>query len=1064
MEGIEEYNTPIEVSISYTSAIGTMLAEEVAFTNDCLGVLAKRVVTLEERAGGQEVIRGQYNRCCCLSRRPVKRSSYLLLHQVKIIQMMTPNKPKPSKKKPTLPESDIVMQEILAHEGSSITASSTVSTQNEKMSQLVSQALLGYVKANLINNPIPNLKGKLSSLKEAICEAPASEVERIEQFSKAVKVCEDEVGIIEAWRATVKTWPVRVFDNDQLHQLARANKLADEDLHYHLSQNQHYTLNKAGVDEKLWDIFRIYHEEGANSKTADGVIESFKGVGNKICDCVKNPRAKELAVKALTVSDGFIGTPILDCNVIYNGLKSPETGVYQIMVHVMIDHLITILSPAPYTGQLSDARGQIQKITQGTQELAEELDKEISDYLSSGYEEYQVLQITPKALPEIEKLKDNWLAQQRSFLQQSKLAFSQIQEASNTVIPTWTECEWSALKLSWVQEGKDLPRYSFNLLLRDKFEALDAVFTSTYQESNQLLSNSSSALQKAKEYCDKIVETLQNLGLKYKNASDPVVANVWASAPVWAYFLLSPLPGHPIPLPLPTSSTQKKLYSELEKYKPTILMISWYFEPLQSYLAASTSTKKSTSASDFISSAIAAVAYQGSNHPQGSHHPQATLSAGLTRIWLSLLTSPIMDPSTLGSISSLFPTTSQPPSQLRTKWIGNADVMSKCKSAFQDLHPQHLASTVVDFRTSVATSSSFRTTSKSKDFTNAAACLAEVTSAEFRYSLRRQYDYTIIRQIRLLLALTIPLYATTMFPTCPQDMSIWKFWDRLDRRVGIKPGLVLGEPEHVAFIQKATEDISNNTQGLKNLYDHLLHHPLLSFASQTKAGRQIPDPVMGDAIYKLVTLAGDRLDFIRQVEMDEIGIKAGPGELDRIEIPECQIFPQWKHSEITSSKLPTLDKETLEKRREAGAREAKKAFQDKEFSIYFPDLPAKSHKGKARAVEVETRERRGKEKEGNTQKLPPGPPKKPSPVKPVVSDPQPSRIPHQTSPSLPSPMTSLTTTNRSKSVESEIASAAGINTADDDGSIATSSAKRPRDTEIRRLQGQQKTHKKRKVD
>ncbi|KAF9642996.1 hypothetical protein BDM02DRAFT_3192343 [Thelephora ganbajun] len=46
MEGIEEYNGVLEVSIGYTSAMGTMLAEEVAFTNDIVGALSQQVVVL----------------------------------------------------------------------------------------------------------------------------------------------------------------------------------------------------------------------------------------------------------------------------------------------------------------------------------------------------------------------------------------------------------------------------------------------------------------------------------------------------------------------------------------------------------------------------------------------------------------------------------------------------------------------------------------------------------------------------------------------------------------------------------------------------------------------------------------------------------------------------------------------------------------------------------------------------------------------------------------------------------------------------------------------------------
>jgi hypothetical protein len=73
------------------------------------------------------------------------------------------------------------------------------------------------------------------------------------------------------------------------------------------------------------------------STVAEGVIGSTGGVGNKVRDCAKNPRAKELAVKAITVSDGFMGTPILDCNEIHSGLKSPETGVSYSVQIVLTD-------------------------------------------------------------------------------------------------------------------------------------------------------------------------------------------------------------------------------------------------------------------------------------------------------------------------------------------------------------------------------------------------------------------------------------------------------------------------------------------------------------------------------------------------------------------------------------------------------------------------------------------------------------------------------------------------------------------------------------------------------
>ncbi|KAF9643237.1 hypothetical protein BDM02DRAFT_3191971 [Thelephora ganbajun] len=39
MEGIEVYNSPIEVLMGYTLAIGVMLAEEMALTNDVVGAV-----------------------------------------------------------------------------------------------------------------------------------------------------------------------------------------------------------------------------------------------------------------------------------------------------------------------------------------------------------------------------------------------------------------------------------------------------------------------------------------------------------------------------------------------------------------------------------------------------------------------------------------------------------------------------------------------------------------------------------------------------------------------------------------------------------------------------------------------------------------------------------------------------------------------------------------------------------------------------------------------------------------------------------------------------------------
>ena len=68
----------------------------------------------------------------------------------------------------------------------------------------------------------------------------------------------------------------------------------------------------------------------------------------------------------------------------------------------------------------------------------------------------------------------------------------------------------------------------------------------------------------------------------------------------------------------------------------------------------------------------------------------------------------------------------------------------------------------------------------------------------------------------------------------------------------MKPGMALGEPKQVDLIQKATEEMTHQAQGLKSLHDHLLYHPLLSFPPQGKVGKRIPDPVMAAAVHDLV--------------------------------------------------------------------------------------------------------------------------------------------------------------------------------------------------------------------
>ena len=216
-----------------------------------------------------------------------------------------------------------------------------------------------------------------------------------------------------------------------------------------------------------------------------------------------------------------------------------------------------------------------------------------------------------------------------------------------------------------------------------------------------------------------------------------------------------------------------------------------------------------------------------------------------------------MDPPTFDAIFALYPTASGQPSELKKKWAGTVQ-LEKCKDAFNSLKPQHQAPKIEELRVAIASASAFKTTSKSKDFVPVASCLAEVSSKDFREGLRSQYGYIAVRKSRLLLALVIPLYGSALFPGC-REMDIWRYWDRLDMRVGLGAGNVLGEQAHTAFIQNATKEIALQSQGLNELYNTLLHHPLLSFKSQGKGNKQIPDPVMGAAIQKLVVVSVHRL-------------------------------------------------------------------------------------------------------------------------------------------------------------------------------------------------------------
>jgi hypothetical protein len=121
--------------------------------------------------------------------------------------------------------------------------------------------------------------------------------------------------------------------------------------------------------------------------------------------------------------------------------------VYQKLVHVMIDHLVAIFSPSSSKAKLPDAKKELDKVIWDTKQFAEDLDEKITDYLFSGYKEFSDFQCTPEESPNLEELREAWLARQKTFLQDSKLLFSQIQNACNAVTPTWTRYKSDSFQL-----------------------------------------------------------------------------------------------------------------------------------------------------------------------------------------------------------------------------------------------------------------------------------------------------------------------------------------------------------------------------------------------------------------------------------------------------------------------------------------------------------------------------------------------------------------------------------------------------------------------------------------
>ena len=90
--------------------------------------------------------------------------------------------------------------------------------------------------------------------------------------------------------------------------------------------------------------------------------------------------------------------------------------MYQTLIYIMLDNLITILPPdAPE--ELQEPTALIQKLTAELKQLGRELGSLISKYLDLGYH----LQSQPEESPQLEDLKEDWLSHQKSLLQKSIL-------------------------------------------------------------------------------------------------------------------------------------------------------------------------------------------------------------------------------------------------------------------------------------------------------------------------------------------------------------------------------------------------------------------------------------------------------------------------------------------------------------------------------------------------------------------------------------------------------------------------------------------------------------------
>lgn len=243
----------------------------------------------------------------------------------------------------------------------------------------------------------------------------------------------------------------------------------------------------------------------------------------------------------------------------------------------MLNNLATILSPQPLTKTLPETKALVKGVVDTGNPMVDQLNQINSHHLSVDYAHFQTLQTTPADSGDLSGRQEGWECKQREFFVESTDNLAKIRDTTKQATFTWTKNDWSTFRATQRAEGKEVPNYQENLLGRDELEELDAVFNKVYSPSDKLLSTSPEAIQRAKGYRDEVVFLLQGLQKKHEAGPNSTATVPWVASPQKAYLVLSPLPGNPIPLPLPTESAQKMLYHELQQYATSISAVSSFF-------------------------------------------------------------------------------------------------------------------------------------------------------------------------------------------------------------------------------------------------------------------------------------------------------------------------------------------------------------------------------------------------------------------------------------------------------------------------------------------------------